>query len=440
MPFIRSMGRWTMTALVTNCIVGGGIFGLPGELTRLLGRASPFAMIFAALGMALIVACFSEVASQFSEPGGAYLYVRTAFGSFAGMQIGWFDLLNVIGSVAALANLFVDYLAPFLPGTLNSWNRALLLAILIAIPTAMNYRGVRSGANLSSLTTLAKLLPLAVLVVVGMKHFARQPQLMPVSEITSPGLWNWVRALAFLLWAFGGWEDSVLPTGEVREPRRTIPFALGMGLLGCAVIYMLLQFIVVATIGTNTTDAPLTVTASVLLGRSGAAFVAVAALVSIYGWISAAMLYGPRLTYSLAAQGEFPALFGTLHPRFHSPAAAIVVYALTAWVLAASGTFLWLVAVTAGSMMVLYAAVCASLIRLRTLRPNVDAFRIPLGRVLSIVGIALTVGLITGLKRSQLLMMCVTGAIAAANWLWAKRHRMVLEAKASAATAPLLPL
>ena len=107
MTFVRSMGRWTMTALVINCIIGGGIFGLPGELTRLLGQASPFAMIFAALGMALILACFSEVASQFSEPGGAYLYIRTAFGGFAGMQIGWFDLLNVIGTVAALANLFV---------------------------------------------------------------------------------------------------------------------------------------------------------------------------------------------------------------------------------------------------------------------------------------------------------------------------------------------
>lgn len=299
MALIRSIGRWAMTALVINCIIGGGIFGLPGELNRLLGRASPFAMILAALGMALILACFAEVASQFSEPGGAYLYVRTAFGGFAGMQIGWFDLLNVIGTVAALANLFVDYVAPFFPGTFNSWNRALVMAILIAIPAAANYRGVRSGANLSSLMTLAKLLPLALLVLIGVTHFARRPQLIQFADITTPGLASWVRAMAFLLWAFGGWEDSVLPTGEVREPRRTIPFGLGMGLLASAVMYMLLQFVVVATIGTRTTDAPLTATASVLLGRSGAAFVAIAALVSIYGWISAAMLYGPRLTYSL---------------------------------------------------------------------------------------------------------------------------------------------
>jgi APA family basic amino acid/polyamine antiporter len=278
-----------------------------------------------------------------------------------------------------------------------------------------------------------------LLVLVGVTHFARQPQLIQFSDITSPGLAGWVRAMAFLLWAFGGWEDSVLPTGEVREPRRTIPFGLGMGLLACAVIYMLLQFVVVATIGTRTTDAPLTVTASVLLGRSGAAFVAIAALVSIYGWISAAMLYGPRLTYSLAAQGEFPALFARLHPRFHTPAAAILLYAFTAWVLAASGTFLWLVAVTAGSMMVLYAAVCASLIRLRKLRPNADAFRIPFGPVLSIVGVAIALALMTGLKRRELLLMCVTALIATANWLWVRRRNLELEANVKAAAVPLSP-
>src|SRR5262249_59557422 len=120
MALVRSIGRWAMTALVINCIIGGGIFGLPGELTRLLGRASPIAMILAALGMAVILLCFAEVASQFSEPGGAYLYVRTAFGRFAGMQISWFDLLNMVGTVAALANLFVDYLATFFPAALTS--------------------------------------------------------------------------------------------------------------------------------------------------------------------------------------------------------------------------------------------------------------------------------------------------------------------------------
>ena len=199
MALVRSIGRWTMTALVINGVIGSGIFALPGELNRLLGRASPFAMIFAAVAMAIIMACIAEVASQFSEPGGAYLYTRTAFGRFVGMQIGWFFLLAVVGAVAVAANLFVDYLAPFLPWTLNAWERGLVTALLIAIPTAVNYCGVRSGANLSSVMTLAKLSPLALLILFGVAHFAHQPQMIHASEIASPGWSNWVRAVGLLL-------------------------------------------------------------------------------------------------------------------------------------------------------------------------------------------------------------------------------------------------
>ena len=433
MAFVRSIGRWTMTALVINCIIGGGIFGLPGELTRLLGSASPIAMIFAALGMAVIMACVAEVASQFSEPGGPYLYVRTAFGRFLGMQIGWFHLLADIGAVAALANLFVNYLATFLPWTLNTWARALLMAILIAIPAVANYLGVRSGANLSNVTTLAKLSPLALLILFGVARYAQQPQMIHVSEIASPGLSNWVSAMVFLLFAFSGWEGALIPTGEIREPRRTIPFGVGAGLLACVAIYTLLQFITVATIGTKMTDRPLAETASVLLGHGGAAFVAIAVMVSTYGWISAALLYAPRLAYSLAAHGDFPAVFARLHPRFHTPTTAILFYAFTGWVLAFSGTFLWLVALSSGASIVYYATTCASLIRLRKLRPNADALRIPFGPALSIVGVAIPLALMTGLKRRELLLMCVTGLIAAANWVWVKRGHGESEARTEAA-------
>src|SRR5262249_4717670 len=324
----------------------------------------------------------------------------------------------------------------FLPSALTGWNRAVFMAVLIAISAAAYYHGGGTRAKLSTLTRLSKPLPPAFLIPFWVARFAQHPPIIVSLEIASHGLSNWVSAMALLLFAFGGWEDSLLPTGEIREPRRTIPFGLGVGLLGCAVIYMLLQFIVVATIGTKNTDAPLPATASVLLGRAGAVFVVIAALVSIYGWISASMLYAPRLAYSLSAQGDFPGVFARLHPRFRTPSAAILFYAVTGWVLASSGTFLWLVALTSGTMMVLYAGVCASLIRLRVLHPKADAFRIPFGSVLGILGVAIAVALMTALKPHQLLLMCVTALIASANWLWARRHVLQLAAKAAAA-APL---
>src|SRR5262249_36529192 len=159
-------------------------------------------------------------------------------------------------------------------------------------------------------------------------------------------------------------------------------------------------------------------------------------LVSIYGWISASMLYAPRLAYSLSAQGDFPAVFARLHPRFNTPTAALLFYAVTGWALASSGTFLWLVAVTSGTMMILYAGVCASLVRLRMLHPKADAFRIPFGSVFGGFGVAIALALMTGLKRRELLLMFITALIATANWLWARHYHWELEGKASAAAVP----
>src|SRR5262249_43007512 len=172
MAFLRCIGRWTLTALFINCIIGGGIFGVPGELNRMLGRASPFAMLLAAVGMAVIMACLAEIASQFSESGGPYLYVRTAFGRFMGMQVGWFHLLTVVAAVAGIANLFVDTLSELLSLPGHFWMRASIMAALIALPAAANYRGVPTGANLSNVFTVAQLAPLSLLILARLLPFS----------------------------------------------------------------------------------------------------------------------------------------------------------------------------------------------------------------------------------------------------------------------------
>ena len=422
MPLVRSIGRWTMTALVINTIIGSGVFGLPAELTRLLGRASPFAIILGALGVAVIMACMAEVASQFPEPGGPYHYVRTTFGPFLGIQIGWFHLLSIIGAIAAVAHLFMDYLVTFVP--LSTLERDLLLAILIAIPAVINYFGVRAGANLSNIMTVAKLSPLALLIVFGVGRLVHQTQMIRASELVSPGLSNWVRALVFLIFLYGGWEDSLIVAGEVKEPRRTIPFGLLLGLLICTGFYILLQFITLAAIGTDVTDRPLAAAASVLIGRSGAAVVAIAAMVSTYGWVSASLLNAPRLVYSFAAAGDFPGVFAKLDPRYQTPTAGIILFALTGWLLAVSGTFLWIVALSAASMIIYYAATCACLGRLRKIHPRADAFRVPFGRTLSMVAIGIALLLMTGLHTSEALLMCATALIATINWLLVRRRRV----------------
>lgn len=279
MPLIRSIGRWTLTALVVNSIVGSSIFGLPSELTRLLGRASPIAMLVAAGIISIIIASMAEVASQFTQTGGLYLYVRTAFGRFAGLQVGWFWILASIGGGASSANLFVQYLGSIWHPASDTGVRIAMITLLIAVPLAANYFGVRSGANLSNALTVAKLLPLVLLIVLGLIHFSKQPKLISAVEFTHPGSAAWLRALLLLTFAYSGFENAMAPGAEVKDPRRTMPFALATGLIVCSIVYALVQFVAVATIGTRPSEYPLADTASVLLSHGGL-FVAVAVMIS----------------------------------------------------------------------------------------------------------------------------------------------------------------
>lgn len=421
MPLIRSIGRWTLTALVVNAIVGSSIFGLPSELTRLLGRASPIAMFVAAAIFSTIVACMAEVASQFTETGGPYLYVRTAFGRFAGLQVGWFWILASIGGGAASANLFVQYLASIWHPATEATVRIGIITLLIGVPVIANYFGVRSGANLSNTLTVAKLLPLVLLIVLGFLRFSREPQLISAVEFTHPGSSAWLRALLLLTFAYSGFENAMAPGAEVKNPRRAMPFALATGLIACAVLYGLVQFVTVATIGTRASQYPLADTASVLLTHGGL-FVAVAVMMSTYGWLAGDILLSPRIVYSFAEIGDAPRSLAKIHSAFHTPALAMLVYAALMWIIAVTGTFLWVAAIGAASSLILYCGVCASLIRLRKLNSSGDAFRIPFGTVLAVVAICISIALISALDIRQVLLMSVTALLATANWWWAKHN------------------
>src|SRR3569832_707325 len=158
MSLIRTIGRWSLSALIVNTVIGSGVFGIPSEVNAVVGRASPIAMILAGLGMGMVMGCFAEVASQFKGAGGAYLYSKTALGDFAGTQVAWFSLLAPIGACAASVNLFVSFLAGFWPPVSSGLARAVAMTVLLGLLTLANYVGVRVGTSLSNLFTVAKLL------------------------------------------------------------------------------------------------------------------------------------------------------------------------------------------------------------------------------------------------------------------------------------------
>src|SRR5277367_4946534 len=147
---IRALGRWSLTALMVNSIIGSGVFGLPSTVAGLLGRISPLAVVLAGIGMAMIVACFAEVASRFHQAGGPYLYARAAFGRGMGIQMAWMLFLGQVAAPAANANLFVIYLGEFWPHARDPLPRTLILTLLIGALALINVRGVRTGAQVST--------------------------------------------------------------------------------------------------------------------------------------------------------------------------------------------------------------------------------------------------------------------------------------------------
>ena len=418
---VRAIGRWTLAALLINSIIGSGIFGMPSAVAALVGRASPIAYLIAAAGIGVIMACFAEVASQFRDAGGPYLYARATFGRFVGIQVGWLAWLVRLTSAGANANLFVIYLGEFWPQVKEPLPRALVLTLLLGVLAAVNVRGVSGGAQLSNAFTVAKLLPLVVLIAAGLftLFFRHGP---PASLPGPASLADWFQAVLLLVFAYGGFEAGLLPMGEAKDPRRDAPFALFTALLTCTVVYTLIQIVVIGVLPNPTAaERPLAAAGRVCLGPAGAALIALGALISVYGWVSGQMLSAPRLTFALAEQKDFPAFFGAVHEKYRTPYISILIHTALAWLLAVGGTFLWNAVLAAVARLFTYGLVCAALPVLRRKQPGAAAYRLPAGGIFAGLGIAFSGALVLRMHWGELIAIALTAGIALLHWLVARR-------------------
>src|SRR5581483_108561 len=283
---VRALGRWTLTALVLNGIIGAGIFGLPSAVARLLGPAALWAYVGAAAAIGVIMAVFAEVSSQYRESGGQYLYARDALGRFAGIQIGWFALLVRLTSAAAVTNLFVVYLAEFWPRATEPACRAAIMLLLVGGFAALNYRGVRTGARVVNVFVVAKLASLALFIAGGLWLGVRHA---PADLAATPGLGGWTDALIALVYAYGGFEAAGIPAGETTNPRRDAPFALLVSLAVVTVVFLLVHLVAMETVpALAQSERPLADAARAFAGPAGARAIALGALLSTLGWLSVA--------------------------------------------------------------------------------------------------------------------------------------------------------
>jgi len=342
--------------------------------------------------------------------------------------MAWLSYLVRLTASATNANLFVIYLGEFWPAAQSPQASRLVLAAVIIPLAIVNYLGVRHGARMSSVAVMLKLAPLLFFVAAGL--VLALPREVPGPPSGPAGFRPWLDALLLLVFAYGGFEAALVPLGEARDPRRDAPFALAVTLLVCGTLYSLVQLVVnAALVDPAAHQRPLAAAALGFLGPGGAVLMALAAMVSVYGYLAGAMVNVPRLTWAMADRGDLPPFFGHIHPRFRTPAVSVALFAVLVWVLAASSGFLQNLTLSAVSRLFTYGAVCCALIVFRVRdaagpTPSVPAptFRLPYGILVAALGLGFSTVLATRMTQKESVALGVTLFLGALNWLWVRRR------------------
>lgn len=419
---VRTIGRWSLTALMINSIIGGGIFGLPSLLAEKLGGLSPLSCLGAGLGVLVIAGCIAEVSSRYEETGGLYLYARNALGRFAGLLVAWLTWLTRIAAPAAVADLFCTYLAQVFPFTGRRSGELLVLVVLLGHLAFLNYIGVRAGKNVSNFFTVAKVGFLLLFIFAGLSALLQRPEVRVPLTVPALSPKSWFDAIVLLVYAYGGFEGALVVGGESTNPKRDTPIALLLALAAVSVIYTAVQYVTVATLPDAAASLrPLSDAARHFLGPAGATMMALAALLSAYGYLSATLLHSSRITFAMAQQGDFPAFLAAIHPRHRTPHVSILLYAVLVFVFAALGDFQWNAVLSAVSRLAVYGAMAISVPILRR-RGTADAkFLLPAPYLFAGLALVFSIVLLTRMGRGEFYVVGTTCAIALLNWVFVRR-------------------
>src|SRR5436190_562129 len=399
----RELGRWDLTAIGINQVIGGAVFAMPAALAAIVGGWSPILIVAVGFASMLIALTFAEVASRFDGTGGPYIYTRAAFGRFPAFEVGWMQWFTRVASWASVINVLVAALGFYWPSVTTGAARTALMTGIIATLAFINILGIRQSAWVVNALTIGKLVPLALFVIVGLT--AVDVSALPIGTV--PPLPDLSRSALLLIFAFGGYEVIPVPAGESKDPQRTVPFALIMTIAVVTAVLTLAQIVALGTLpGLAASKTPLADAAALFMGATGAAVITLGAVLSTLGNNMGQALSGSRSLFALAENGDVPRVFAKISPRFGTPAVAILVTAAVSLVLATTGSFVGMAAASAVSRLVVYVATCGAALRLRGPRfsGHVPAARmtVPFGPLIPCAAILIALSILFGAKPEQL--------------------------------------
>jgi len=411
---VRTVGFWGLVAMCINAVIGSGVFLLPHESFTLLGPFSLWAPLLFAIPVFILVLNFAEASSHFEEPGGAYLYAKTAFGDFVGFETGWMNWIARVTSLASLSNGFVLALALLWPSLGVGTPRAMVIIGATLFLATIHFLGVRYGAASIYVFTFGKLVPLIGFIIISLAVWKSNP--IPGS-FTLPGAnTNWSDAALFMLFAYAGFENLGVPAGEFKNPRRDLPLALLGGIFAIAVIYALVQLGAMSALpDLSQTKTPIASAAAALVGPIGAVVVTIGALLSMAGTNSGTMLEGSRMLYALSLDRRMGPL-SYVHPTFRTPSVAIAIHTVVALALALAGSFGTLALISAMARLTTYLVTCLAVPRLRKLNRG---FRTP-GYIVPALGVLVSLVFVYNLTPQKLLVAAIALTVGAVLYVVSK--------------------
>jgi len=410
---LRAIGTFGLAAAIVNITVGGGIFRLPANVAGSLGAAAFLAYLVCAVSMGLIVVCIADAGSRVSLTGGPYAYIGVALGPYAGFLSGvllWMLGLFAPAAVATVLAVSVGQLVAALAP-----QRTAVIVATFAFWAVVNLRGVAFATRLNSTVTVAKLLPL-ILLAVGAPFFV-MPQHLTIPVWPSAG--DIARTSLLLIFAFAGIEAALVPSGEVRDPARTVPRAVALAMIGVTVLYVALQVSAQGILGDALarSSTPLADTAGAAFGGWARSVMLLGAAISMFGNIGGMALSMPRVLFALAGDGYLPQSLFAVHPRYRTPQAAIVVQAALTAAFAISGTFERLAILANAAALMLYLGCAVAAWRLRARSPTREPTGVRrLAGAAPFLAVPVILWLLTGLTKGE--WIGLGAAIAAASFVY----------------------
>lgn len=419
----RTIGVWGLASAVINVTVGAGIFVLPALVAERMGSAAILCFIICAVLIFSIGLCFAEVGSKITGSGGAYAYIESAFGLYAGFlanNIFWIG--SSVVSDAAIANGLLKTLSFFFPLLELQSLRILFFLILFGGLAVLNIRGTKRGLGLVIFLTIAKLIPLILIIM-----FASGKIIPANLQWNTSFTINDIGATTLILFfAFTGIESAVSNSGEVKNPARVVPLGIITGLAIVLLLYISIQTVTQGILGDELLsfkDSPLSEISKRLFGYAGVVLITAGIAISMLGGLSGEILSIPRILYAGARDHIFPKIFSKVHPKYFTPYAAIIFYCSIGFSLAVLGTLKQLVVLSVAATLLIYLGVVLATIKMRYKKAgnSVKSFNIPGGIFVPVFAALSIIWLLSSLERQELIGISIALVVLSIIF-WVMKH------------------